>query len=52
MLVKVRGLVPFCGQDDYQAQVRQHPIDSYRYISHNLKQHRIILSMVIPDTLR
>ena len=28
------GLVPCCGQDDYLAQVPQHPIDSYRYISH------------------
>ncbi len=26
---KVRCLVPCCGQDDYQAQVPQHPIDSY-----------------------
>ncbi len=25
---------PLRGQDGYQAQVPQHPIDSYRYISH------------------
>ncbi len=25
----VRGLVPYCGQDGYRAQVSQHPIDSY-----------------------
>ncbi len=31
---KVRGLVPCCGQDSYRVQVPQHPIDSYRYISH------------------
>ena len=31
---KVRGLVPCYGQDGYQAQVPQHPIDTYRYISH------------------
>ncbi len=29
---KVRLLVPCCGQDDYQAQVPQHPIDSYTRI--------------------
>ena len=32
---KVRGLVSSYSQDGYQAQVLQHPIDSYRYISHN-----------------
>ena len=31
---KMRGLVHCCGQDGYQDQVPQHPIDSYRYISH------------------
>ncbi len=25
------GLVPCCGQDGYQAQVQQHPIDKYRF---------------------
>ncbi len=30
---KVRGLDPCCGQDGYRAQVSQHPINSYRYIS-------------------
>ncbi len=27
---KVHGLVPCCGQYGYQAQVPQHPIDSFR----------------------
>ncbi len=30
---KVRGLVPCWGQDGNRAQVQQHSIDSYRYIS-------------------
>ncbi len=30
--LKVRGLVPCCGQDDYRAQIPHHPIDSYRLI--------------------
>ncbi len=34
---KVGGLVPCCGQDGYRAQVLQHPIDSYRFISISLK---------------
>ncbi len=33
---KVRGLFPRCGQYGYRAQVLQHPIDLYRYISHVL----------------
>ncbi len=28
------GLVPYFGQDGYRAQVTQHPIDTYRYLSH------------------
>ena len=28
---KVRGLVLFCGQDGFRAQVPQHPIDTYDY---------------------
>ena len=31
---KVRGVVPWCGQDGYQAQIPRYAIDSYRYISH------------------
>ncbi len=30
------GLSPYCGQDGYRAQVLQHPIDTYRYITTNL----------------
>ncbi len=30
---KVRSMVLCCGEDVYRAQVPQHPIDSYRYIS-------------------
>ena len=33
---KLRGLVTCCGQDGYRSQVPQHPIVSYRYISHHL----------------
>ena len=44
---KVRGLVPCCGQDGYQAQVPQHPIDSYRYISHNPK----LVNMSSPNVI-
>ncbi len=28
--LKVRGVFPCCGQDGYQAQVLQHPIDTCR----------------------
>ncbi len=31
---KVRGLVPYCGQDDFQAQVSKHLMNTYRYISY------------------
>ena len=33
---KVRGLVPFCGQDGYRAQVPQLPLDSYKDLTSTL----------------
>ena len=45
---KVRSLVPYCGQDGDRAQVPQHPIDSYIYISNIYLMHEDFLLLKSP----
>ena len=40
------GLVPYCGQDGYRAQIPQH------HILHNIFLHLLVLSNIVPVCLK